>query len=324
MSDLRNEFAYSWSRAEAFYQCPRRFYWQHYGSWLGWEDEASKEARLAYRLKHIQSLAMLIGRIFHDVVGKELRDRPERPCGVPLEKLHGHAEQQLQEQLAASREKRWRSSPKYNANLFEDYYGGGLTAREAREGLEALHKCLDGFAAVGFGKRAFGVVRSKLRMVDDPQKFDQKRALIDGLIVYAPPDLLVEGKDGVSLHIVDWKTGRQRAASLPQLAVYGLVVSEQHHVPIDKLTAHLVYVGQDVCEDYPDLAAGIEEAKRNIGTFVSDVLDRLTDVSLNLAGDIDQFPMTKDLWKCRSCKFRELCGRTGETALVPDEDLTSD
>jgi len=320
VGDLKNEFAYSWSRADAFYQCPRRFYWQHYGSWLGWEDDAPAEARAAYRLKHIQSLAMLIGDIFHAVVGKALRERTDRPSPVPVSELHETAERLYHEQLAASRAKSWRINPKYNANLFEDYYGGGLTAREAQDGLAALHTCVDGFAADGFGKRAFGVERVRLKMVDDPANFDQKRAVIDGVIVYAPPDLVVEGKDGSSLHIVDWKTGRRHDASRAQLAVYGLVVSELRGVPIENLTAHLVYVGQGVHDQYAQLGSGIEEAKRKIDTFVHDVQERLTDVLLNIARDIERFPMTTNQFKCRSCKFRELCGRTGDPALAPQEE----
>jgi hypothetical protein len=319
VSDLKNEFAYSWSRSEAFYYCPRRFYWQHYGSWGGWELDAPKSTQLAYRLKQIKSVAMLIGDVFHEIVSQQLRERPERPCGVPLDTIRTLAEQRMHEHLTESRERRWRSNPKYNANLFEDYYGGGLAQREADEGLEALRKCVEGLAASGFGRRAFGVEKARLRIID-PQNFDQKRALLDGLIVYAPPDMLVEGKDGVSLHIIDWKTGRPRKASLPQLAIYGLVVSEQQRVPIGKLEAHLVYVGQGTHEQFPDLAAGMEEAKRSIETFVKDVRDRLTDVELNLAGDSERFPMTSDLWKCRSCKFRELCGRMGEAPLTPDGD----
>ena len=323
MSDLKNEFAYSWSRAEMFYRCPRQFYWQYYGSWPGWEDDAPATARLAYRLKHIKSVPMLIGDTFHWVVGKQLRDRPERPCGVPLKALHDEARQTMTDQMRSSREQRWRESPKWHANLFEDYYGGGLAPREAQEGLDALTKCLDIFADSGFGRRAFGAERSRLRIID-PQNFDQKRAVLEGLTVYATPDLLVEGKQGGTLHIVDWKTGRKQAMSLAQLAIYGWVVSAQYQLPIDKLTAHLVYVGHGVLdvEEFPDLAAGIDDAKRKIATFVDDVHERLTDVARNVAGDIDLFPMTNDLSKCRSCKFRELCGRMGETALAPaDEGL---
>lgn len=321
MGDLKNEFAYSWSRAESFYRCPRQFYWQYYGFWLGWEDDAPGTARLAYRLKHIKSVPMLIGDVFHWAVGKQLRDRPERPCGVPVKALHDEARQAMQDQIQASRERRWLANPKYNANLFEDYYAGGLAPREAAEGLDALAKSIDVFADSGFGRRAFGVERSRLRIID-PQNFDQKRAVLNGLIVYAPPDLLVEGKDGVSLHIIDWKTGRKHDLSLAQLAIYGLVVSEQYHVPIGKLRAHLVYVGQGglELEEFPDLEAGIEEARRKIETFTHDVQGRLTDVERNVAGDIDRFPMTSDLSKCRSCKFRELCGRMGETALAPAEE----
>jgi hypothetical protein len=89
------------------------------------------------------------------------------------------------------------------------------------------------------------------------------------------------------------------------------------------MTAHLVYVHAGVHEPYSDLAAGVDEARRNISTFVKDVQDRLTDIEANLAGDIDAFPMTTDLWKCRSCNFRELCGRTGDPALAPDEEAVA-
>ena len=324
MTELHNEFAYSCSRSDSFYQCPRRFYWQHYGFWLGWEDDAPREAQIAYRLKHIRSLAMLIGDVVHAVISDALRARPDHPVGVPADAMQHDAEAGLREHLAASRERRWKSgSPKYYTNLFEDYYGPGLSSQETREAFEVVRDCVAGFAKSGFGKRAFGVEKSHLRLID-PEAFDDKRAVLDGLTVYAPTDLLVEGKDGASLHIVDWKTGRQHQASLAQLAVYGLAVSAKHHVPIAKLTAHLVYVRNGAHEEYRDLTAGVEEARRAIDTFVRDVQGRLTDITTNTAGDIEKFPMTTQVWKCRSCKFRELCGRMGEPALVPAEELETD
>ncbi|MDQ6779924.1 MAG: hypothetical protein M3Z37_02050 [Candidatus Eremiobacteraeota bacterium] len=50
MAELVNEFAFSWSRHRVFYQCPRKLYWQYYGSWNGWRDDAAHDCARAYRL----------------------------------------------------------------------------------------------------------------------------------------------------------------------------------------------------------------------------------------------------------------------------------
>jgi CRISPR/Cas system-associated exonuclease Cas4 (RecB family) len=320
VGDLKNEFAYSWSRADAFYQCPRRFYWQHYGSWEGWLDEAPHEARLAYRLKRLKSISMLVGETFHAELSEVLRRRPDRPCGVPSEQLRETMERRLLKHVRESRDRDWErfGNVKDYAILFEDYYGPGLGEHDQRRSLETLRECVEGFSRSGFGRRAFGIEKRRLRLID-PQGFEERRAVLDGLLVYASPDLLAEDEHG-ALHIVDWKTGNPQKASLAQLSIYGLVISEKHHAPLDSMTAHLVYVRAGVHEPYNDLAAGVDEARRHISTFVKDVRERLTDADANLAGDIDAFPMTSDSWKCRSCNFRELCGRTGDPALAPQEE----
>lgn len=320
MSDLKNEFAFSWSRHQAFYACPRKFYWQHYGSWFGWEDDAPREARLAYRLKRLQSVVMLVGETFHAELSEVLRRRPERPCGIPLEQLRETMERRLLKHMRESRDRDWQrfGNVKDYAILFEDYYGPGTGEADEQRALDTLRECVEGFGRSGFGKRVFGVPKSRLRTID-PKGFEEKRAVLDGLLVYASPDLIAQDESG-ALHIVDWKTGAPHKTSLAQLSIYGLVVSEKHKAPLDRMTAHLVYVRAGVHEPYNNLAAGVEEARRNISTFVKDVQDRLTDVAANVAGDIDAFPMTTDLRKCRSCNFRELCGRTGDAAQPPDEE----
>jgi alkyl sulfatase BDS1-like metallo-beta-lactamase superfamily hydrolase len=133
---------------------------------------------------------------------------------------------------------------------------------------------------------------------------------------------IVEGKTG-GLHIVDWKTGlpRPHDVNAAQLAIYGLFVQQKFGMALEQMTAHLVYVAagehraQNVVEGEP-------EARRVIATFVADVASRLTDRERNIAGDRDRFPMTTNLAICRSCNFRELCGRVDETAVIPapDED----
>jgi hypothetical protein len=320
VAELRNEFAFSWSRHQSFYSCPRKFYWQHYGSWHGWDDDAPREARIAYRLKQLQSVAMLVGDTFHAELSEVLRRRQDRPSGVPVDQLRETMERRLLKHVRESRDKDWQrfGNVKDYAILFEDYYGAGLTPEDEQRALDAVRECVEGFARSGFGKRVFGVEKSRLRTID-PKSFEEKRAVLDGLLVYAGPDLIVASENG-DLHVIDWKTGSPHKQNLAQLSIYGLVVSEKQGVPLERLTAHLVYVRAGVHEPYANLAAGVEEARRYISTFVDDVRGRLTDIDANRADDIEAFPMTTDLWKCRSCNFRELCGRAGEPGQPPDEE----
>ena len=321
MGDLKSVFAYSWTRQEKFYYCPRRFYWHYYGSLGGWEDEATRETRLAYLLKQIKSVAVLIGQVFHEVIGAALRARPVGASDIPAIEMRQRSQALMRQRLQSSRHKRWQSgNPKYNTILLEDYYGSGVTEQDAREGLEVLDRCVDGFAHTRFGKRVFEVHRDELVEIESSEFTGTP---LDGVPVHVRPDLVVRGADA-SLHIVDWKTGKRRQASHAQLALYGLAVSERRAIPLERLTANLVYVGERRSEQYPDLGLGVEEARRGIATFVSDVRSRLTDPDANIAGDIDAFPMTTNVGKCRSCEFRELCGRTGETALAPTDESRAD
>jgi predicted RecB family nuclease len=142
--------------------------------------------------------------------------------------------------------------------------------------------------------------------------------MVDGLLLYASPDLVVKGKDG-GLHIVDWKTGRPYDPNVAQLAVYGIFVKEKFGMPLERLTAHLIYVSTGDHREQ-NVVEGVEEARRAMATYVADVKGRLTDLATNLAGDIENFPMTQDRARCRSCNFRELCGRLDDPAQVADDE----
>jgi CRISPR/Cas system-associated exonuclease Cas4 (RecB family) len=308
--DIKNEFAWSWSRHQTFYECPRKLYWQHYGSWGGWRSDATLEAALAYRLKRIQTIAMLVGDTFHEELSEILRRRPAAPGPVPAAQLRQDMERRLLRRMRESHDRDWErfGNPKEYAILFEDYYGGGVTAEMREAALDDVRACAEGLAASPFGRRIFNTDPKRLKFID-PREFGRKRVTVDGLLVFASPDLIVADSDA-DLHIVDWKTGKRRhKANMAQLAVYGLFVAEQFGTPIERITAHLVYVRAGGHETFDRLSDGVEEARRNIETYVTDVRSRLTDVERNEAGDMSQFPMTTNLASCRSCNFRELCGR---------------
>ena len=319
MAELTNEFAFSWSRYKTFYDCPRKLYWQHYGSWGGWEADAPRTAQLAYRLKRIQNLTMLVGDTFHAELAEILRRREPASRPVPVEQLKNDMERRLLKRLRESRNADWEryGDPKNYTILFEDYYQSGVSAELEAEAKATLHRCVEGLGADPFGRRVFAVDKRRLRYID-PKNVAEKRVTWNGLTLYASPDLVVEDETE-GLHIVDWKTGKPYKPNLAQLAVYGIFVTEKFGVPLERLTAHLIYVAAGTREKH-NVVEGVEEAKRSIATYVEDVKERLTDAAANVAADLERFPMTEQRWLCRSCNFRELCGRLEEPAIVSDDE----
>jgi CRISPR/Cas system-associated exonuclease Cas4 (RecB family) len=320
MADIKNEFAWSWSRHEMFYQCARKTYWQYYGSWGGWEDEARTDAALSYRLKQIRSVAMLVGQTLHEVLGERLRMRTDAPSNVPAAQIRDEIERRVLKRLRESRNRDWErfGNPKKYAILFEDYYGPGVGDAERDAALQLIHQCVDGLVSSVYSRRAFAMPKNRLRIVD-PLDFDDKKIEIDGVLVYAVPDLVAEDEAGM-LHVVDWKTGKSRKADVAQLAVYGLYASEKLGAPLEHVKAHLVYIATGEVEMYEHLREGVAEARRRISTYTADVRSRLTDVDTNAADDIAQFPMTENRMLCRRCNFREICGRLDPPAEPPPDD----
>jgi hypothetical protein len=320
VADISNEFAWSWSRHQMLYQCARKIYWQYYGSWGGWDAAAPKDAALAYRLKQLKSVAMLVGDLFHEVLGERLRMRSDAPAPVPVAQIREEVERRLLKRLRESRNRDWErfGQPKKYAMLFEDYYGPGVNEGISDAAIREAGECAQGLADSAYGRRSFEIPKRRLRIID-PVSFDDKKMTVDGVAVYAAPDLVVEDVHG-TLHIVDWKTGRAGKAKIAQLAVYGLYVSEKLGAPIDRIMAHLVYIRTGAVERHGNLREGVAEARRMISTYTADVRSRLADVASNTAGDIGQFPMTEDRSLCRRCNFREICGRLEQPPAAPTEE----
>src|SRR5262245_42335161 len=120
MADLTNEFSWSRSRDNAFQECRRRYFYQYYGSWGGWEADAPPEVRRLYVLKQLGSRQMWAGRVVHDAVEMALhvfREGRE----VPVEPFVADVVERMRSEWRSSRDGRYRDAPKTVA-LFEHEY----------------------------------------------------------------------------------------------------------------------------------------------------------------------------------------------------------
>ena len=141
MAAFRNNFSWSFSRHKTFQQCRRLYYYTYYGYWNGWSEDAPDRARLAYRLKKMVNMPMWMGDLVHRMAERILGDMRNRELNS-LENYQKQVRNLLNREWAQSVEKKWRWKPKYNANLFEHYYGVEITAEERVRARDKVYRCL--------------------------------------------------------------------------------------------------------------------------------------------------------------------------------------
>ena len=313
MADLRNEIAWSWSRHKTLRECPRKYYWQYYGSWGGWSEEADSNARAAYRLKRLTSFDQLVGNAVHKALARALAHRPSDPCELPAAAIAQDAERIFE-----------RGCEEYQ--LADDYYGvpGIPERRTAAE--SKLAAAVAGVRSSPLARGLFTRPKDRLRWVDyDFLHFDEKKVLVgDEYVLFGSPDVAVADAEG-GIHIIEWKTGRRDESHHLQLAAYALFLHLKLAIELRRLSGHVVYLqatGAAQREDAAGLGAQVPAILDMVTELYADVRARLTDVDRNAAGEPGRFPLTEDARLCGRCNFRELCGRAdaGRDAAFPAED----
>lgn len=132
---------------------------------------------------------------------------------------------------------------------------------------------------------------------------------VNGLRVYAIPDLCFYNQDG-QVVLIDWKTGKERHTELsPQLKIYALRLQLVDGIkPSDKSIqayTHYIQTGTDVGRLIED--ADIDEAYAIIAAGKQQMLDLLEDVAENKPKPMACFEKTEDATKCAICPFQEIC-----------------
>ena len=90
MAPFENTFQWSYSRQRTFEACKRQYYFQYYGRWNGWLEDAPAETRQTYLLSKMTNIPMLVGQLVHQGIAELLASlRGNRP--LTLETLQGTA-----------------------------------------------------------------------------------------------------------------------------------------------------------------------------------------------------------------------------------------
>jgi CRISPR/Cas system-associated exonuclease Cas4 (RecB family) len=308
MADLQNEFTWSKSRHEKFSDCRRAYFFTYYGSWGGWEAPAGSPVRELYVLKKLSSRWQWAGSIVHAAL-KQLLSRAKVTGDVlPVEKVLERTRARARAEWSGSREKSyWREASRI-VGLVEHEYAEPVADAEWKRLYEQV---IEGSLRAFYGSAVLEEIRRTPRQdwltVDELDSWD-----FEGTKIWAAIDFAYRDREG-RIHVLDWKTGKERGVDHVQVGTYALYAQQKWGVPVDGVVGGLVYlVGENgSAGERVSVAADpatLERCRGEMRASISEMKAALADPARNVARE-EAFPRLDDRGACRRCPFRRPCGR---------------
>lgn len=313
MGDFKNELTWSKSRDAIFRDCRRAYYYQHYGSWGGWDMQAPAEVRELYLMKGLNNRASWPGIVVHEVAERLMRGLQQGRVWPEAAALR-EAEERMRTELELSRTGAYRRGQRVlwagkrikTGGLQEHYYQVPVSAEEWEETVQHALRCIRNLYTSSPLRRLLAVGGNALLSVEELESFP-----VEGIPVWVKLDLAVRGRDG-GIVIVDWKTGSAHLAediSL-QLGIYGLYGMRKWGVGADQIQGFDVNLRDGTLHRHPIDASTLQQVEEYIRNSIGQMKACLRDPEANLA-EREDFPMTETLERCARCSFRRACNRDG-------------
>ena len=300
--ELKNEFSWSKTRDEAFRECLRRYFFQYYGYWNGWKEEADSRIRQIYILKNLQTRQMWAGDHVHQRIEALLNDmRRGAPPSTADEAVNATLEA-MRTDFKESRAGLYRQNPKKACGLWEHEYAAGLPDTAWKENADHVAQCVRNF----YASAAFEKIRS-LPLASWLELENRQTFQLDGLKGYVQLDFAF--RDGDRIIIYDWKTGRADTTSTDvQLGCYILYAVEKWKAAIDNITAFELNLASNKESSRQLNADQLETVRDYIRDSADEMQFPLSDPEKNLAQEED-FEFTENETACRRCNFLKVCPR---------------
>ncbi len=298
--DLVNEFSWSRSRDGAFQDCRRKYFYQYYGAWGGWDAAASPDVRRLYVLKQLASRQQWAGRTVHDAIEMALHAFADGR-DIPVEAFVADVVERMRGEWRSSNAGRYRDTPKSPA-LFEHEYRVEI----GREGWQALIRnvtqCLRNFFRLPLLAEIRRTTPEHWSIEHWSKTFDFERTPM-----WSAPDFGFWTDEG-RLALVDWKTGgakRDGGASF-QLGCYALYAREMLGVPPVKVDLIEVNLREPAVTRHDWDDDRLDAVREQLRLSIRAMKAYLADPDGNVAVVTD-FERTEDLRICKWCNFRAVC-----------------
>jgi len=304
-----NVFSWSKSRDEQFRECPRRYYYDKYASWGGWDASAPAEARMAYILKNLKNRWAWKGETVHHVL-EDVMKALRLGQVLPKEEALARLTESMRRDYRSSKAKKYLEDPKNRVGLFEHEYEKPVGDAVWKKIHDEAAGCVEHF----FGARLYGELKSDDKKnwlaIEDLEEFE-----CCGAKTYVKLDF-ARKKDGV-IEIYDWKTGKTDKEASVQMGAYAIYATEKWRTGLGNIRAFLFNVSEESPSVREQVLSEqlIEDTRKFIAESIAGMKALLADPDKNIPKPESEFPYAANEKLCSFCSFYKICKKyTGGAA----------
>jgi len=227
---LKNTLSWSVSRDNVFRECPRKYFFNYYGHWGGWLEDAPQRTREIYTLKQLKNRAMWVGQVVHDCIARTLQNISRGVPVLALEEILSITRALMRQDYRHSRRKQYRQNPKTYCGFFEHEYDIPVTDQQWKETAEDIYHCLKTFYESEHFETFRAIPPADYLEVERFSSF-----CIDGYNLLIKLDCAV--REAENIVIWDWKTGKKasdKGLSF-QMGCYAAYTQTTYRVELDRV-----------------------------------------------------------------------------------------
>jgi len=304
----------SWSltRQRTFSHCPRMGFFEYY-------SEGEPESYLAWNLRELITLPMLVGEVVDLVIAAALKKvgrgekLPSNMAGVgikTLDRLVSASSRLVQSMRQSARTAESRRSSHQKA-LINHWYGidQGIEYQDVLRGQVAIS--LDTFQNSEVAER---IIKAGVASWGPFTRSMRTRPYFDlnGLRAYTSFDFYFRSNE--DLFILDWKSGvpspAARESAEAQLDLYALYGAKVLGAPHDHIFKQAIWLRESGAWNPTPVTTDSLEAAERIALSQVDQersLVKVNEIDGSYLADRSMFPPTPSAHKCCFCKYREIC-----------------
>jgi hypothetical protein len=320
---LANDFTWSFSRRNTYQECQKKYWYTYYGSWEGWPKTPYDKrpsidplAAYLYAMKQMQSIPTFVGTVVHNTVEQFLKKVQVNKERFTEEALIAHGVNLFSLGIEEAKTDKWKKAPKKHTNLFEYYYGAGLSDETIEKAKEKVTLALTNWNRSQIVRDLLFHPATSLLTIEALEFFQLDNQY--KIIVVIDLALLWKGRTENYI-LFDWKTGSETAKTEQQLYCYALFANKVWKVPLERIVLAPFYLVSNTyykigagCERPIDPAVLIETEKQ-----IVESCKELVVLHQNQAPE--NFPYTEERGKCQSCPFKQLCEKADYKNLAKAE-----
>jgi hypothetical protein len=298
---LENVFSWSKSRDEQFRECQRKYFYDKYASWGGWDRNAPSRARMAYVLKNLKNRWAWKGETVHHVIENVLKAARQK-SPLTFEEALRQLTEIMRRDYKNSKSKKYLEEPKKTLGLFEHEYQKPVTDETWKKIHDESASCLQNF---------YGCELYQELLRDDPTRWlvieDLEEYVLEGSKIFVKLDFARKKDDMVEIY--DWKTGKTNGDTDVQMGTYAVYATQKWGVPLEKIRAFVVNLTSPFprAEACPVTRELVDSTTSFIRESVRQMQSLLSDPARNVPKPEENFQFTQNTRLCDSCNFYKIC-----------------